>query len=71
MNSRVSTIRAFFFLLFCLSGCWGYFVKGEGIMLGMKKDFLPLAALTLLPWQLMVSARREEFTAERPYIRLL
>lgn len=66
MSSRVSTIRDF---LFC--ECWYYFVKEEGIVLGMKNDFPPLAAVTLLPWQPISSARREDFTTETLFIGLL
>lgn len=46
-------------------------MKKEGIVLGMENDFQPLAALTLLPWQPISSARREDFTPEIPYIGLL
>ena len=44
VNSGVLT--GFFFLFVTLSGCWSYFVKGEGTVLGMENDFLPLASFT-------------------------
>lgn len=39
-----SQLGLFFFVT--LPECWCYFVKGEGIVLGMENGFLPLAAFT-------------------------